>query len=73
MMMPPRNWLVAVFGLRMRPRSNAPRTRVTRISPLTSLTRTSQKIAKCECIEYFSISSGGAPDAVTVTSPRRAG
>ena len=39
MMMPPRNWLAAVLGLRMRPQSNEPRKRRTRTSPVTALTR----------------------------------
>ena len=51
MMMPPRNWLAAVFGLMMRPQSKEPRKRLTRTSPVTALTRTSQNIAPCECIE----------------------
>jgi len=45
MMMPPRNWLAAVLGLRMRPVSNEPSQRDTRTSPVTSLTRTSQNCA----------------------------
>ena len=45
MMMPPRNWLAAVLALRMRPQSNEPRKRLTRGSPVTALTRTSQNCA----------------------------
>ena len=45
MMMPPRNWLAAVLGLRMRPQSNEPSKRLTRGSPVTALTRTSQNCA----------------------------
>ena len=59
MMMPPRNWLAAVLGLRMRPQSNEPRKRLTRGSPVTALTRTSQNIAPWECIDQCIVSSGG--------------
>src|ERR687893_1404948 len=51
MMMPPRNWLAPVLALRMRPQSNEPRKRLTRISPVTALTFTSQNMAACECID----------------------
>ena len=65
-MMPPRNWLRAVLGLRMRPQSNEPSTRLTRVSAVTVLTRTSQKIALCECIDQCISSSGGDACSVTV-------
>lgn len=45
MMMPPGNWLAAVFVFRIWPKSNDPRNQLTRISPVTALTRTSQNIA----------------------------
>src|SRR5690606_1508933 len=42
---PPRSWLVAVFGLITRPTSNTATQRVTRTSPVSSSTATSQKWA----------------------------
>ena len=51
MMMPPRNWLAAVLALRIRPQSNEPRKRLTRISPVTMFTRTSQNKALWLCID----------------------
>jgi hypothetical protein len=70
MMMPPRNWLEAVLGLRMRPQSNEPRKRLTRGSPVMALTRTSQNSAPCECIDQCISSSGGGPLPSAVTSSR---
>ena len=72
MMIPPRNWLRAVLALRMRPVSNEPRKRLTRGSPVTALTRTSQNIAPCECIDQCIVSSGGFACSATVTLSRRA-
>ena len=51
MMMPPRNWLAAVLALRMRPQSNEPRKRLTRTSPVTLFTRTSQNKALWLCMD----------------------
>jgi hypothetical protein len=51
MTMPPRNWLAAVLALTMRPQSKEPRKRLTRASPVTSFTRTSQNMAPCECMD----------------------
>ena len=51
MMMSPRNWLAAVLALRMRPQSNEPRNRLTRTSPVTAFTRTSQNKALWLCID----------------------
>ena len=70
MIIPPRNWLAAVRGFRMRPQSNDPSNRPTRSSPVTALTRTSQKIALCECIDQCINSSGIDPALVTDTLPR---
>jgi hypothetical protein len=58
MMMPPRSWLAAVFGLITRPQSNDPSQRDTRTSPESSRTRTSQNCAPYEPIEYFIVSRG---------------
>ena len=44
-MMPPRNWLAAVFGLRICPQSNEPRKRLIRGSLVIAFTRSSQNIA----------------------------
>ena len=44
---PPRIWLRAVFGLRMRPAATAFTMRVTRTTPSSSSTFTSAKIAEC--------------------------
>ena len=51
MMMPPRNWLAAVLAFRMRPQSNEPRKRLTRTSPVTMFTRTSQNRALWLCMD----------------------
>jgi len=64
--MPPRNWLRAVFAFRMRPQSNEPSSRLTRVSPVIALTQISQKIADVECIDQRIISSGGGASASTV-------
>lgn len=72
MMMPPRNWLAAVLGLRMRPQSKDPSRRETRGSPVTALTRTSQNIALWLCIDQCMVSSGGGALASTLTSARPA-
>ena len=72
MMMPPRNWLAAVLGFRMRPQSNEPRKRRTRTSPVTALTPTSANCAPVECMEYFICSSGSDPPASASTASRLA-
>jgi len=72
MMMPPRNWLAAVLALRILPQSNEPRKRLTRISPVTMFTRTSQNKALWLCIDQCPSSSGIGASASTVTSSRRA-
>jgi hypothetical protein len=68
MMMLPRNWLAAVLGLMMRPQPNEPRNRLTRVSPVTALTRTSQNSARYDCIDQLAISTGGGAAASTLTS-----
>ena len=70
MMMPPRNWLVAVLALRMRPQSNEPRKRLMRVSPVTALTRASQNIAPYECMDQCCASIGGGAAASTTSWSR---
>jgi hypothetical protein len=60
-------WYSARLGFMMRPQSNEPRNRLRRISPVTTLTRTSQKSAPNECIDQFASSNGGG--AVGESSP----
>ena len=57
MIMPPRNWLAAVFEFKMRPQSNDPKKRVMRGSPVTALTRASQNIAPYECMDQCIVSA----------------
>ena len=72
MIIPPLNWLAAVLGLRIVPQSNDPSNRSTRTSPVTALTRSSQKMADVLSMANLNISSGALPVAVTVTSSRAA-
>ena len=72
MIIPPRNWLVAVRGFRMVPQSNDPSIRLTRTSPVTVLTRTSANMADVLWTACLNISIGGAPVAVTAMSSRLA-
>lgn len=72
MMMLPRNWLAAVFGLMTRPQSNEPRKRLTLTSPVTALTRTSLNTAPRECIDQCRVPDDGGALASTVSSSRRA-
>ena len=61
--MPPRHWLDAVFGLMILPQSKTPKKRETRTSPVSWSTRTSQNCAPYEPIEYFIESLPGPASA----------
>jgi hypothetical protein len=68
----PRNWLRVILAFRMRPQSNEPSSRNTRISPLIALTRTLANIADVECMDQRIIFSGAGAFACTDKLSRRA-
>src|SRR5262245_19595457 len=64
----PRIWLLASFGLRMRPAATALTTRVTRMTPSCSSTLTSANTAECAKCEYLLRSFGSALAAFSIRS-----
>src|SRR5215472_6911204 len=64
----PRIWLLASFGLRMRPAATALTTRVTRMTLSCSSTLTSANTAECVKCEYLLRSFGSALAAFSIRS-----